>query len=230
MARLERSEDALTNGCHLNTQLAYWSRMSGHYDEHYGIAQRHLAIGRKAFLIAHLAGMKQGSMVLEVGCGTGAYSEFYQQIAGRGLSVSDLSPEMVAICQSKTEANGFAADIHILPCNGDTYDAVVGSYVLQYTNLPEALAEVKRVLKPGGRAVFLETNTLNPYVFLRTHLAPWAFGVVKGATSFRQSEMAEAINRSGLVCEGIVPADVSRWCLGIPGAYVYQAEKPEQRR
>ena len=201
------------------TQLDYWSRLAPTYDERFGVAQKGLHIGRKAYWIATLAGMGRGKSVLEIGCGTGAYSRFYAKIEGLELRVSDLSPAMVERARQKG-VSGFVADAHNLGVQ-EQYDAIVGSYVLQYLDLDRALPEIRRALKPGGRAVFLETNTWNPYVFLRTHLAPWAFGVSREATSFTKGRLAAAFEGHWLTVAKIVPADVSPFCFGIPGSYMY---------
>jgi SAM-dependent methyltransferase len=102
--------------------------------------------------------------VLELGCGAGDLS---LQLLRRGarLTALDLSPRMVELARSRCE--GFdatflvaAAEDTSLP--GGSFDLVVGKAVLHHVDVPAAAAEVHRLLRPGGRAVFFENQDRNP--------------------------------------------------------------------
>jgi SAM-dependent methyltransferase len=55
-----------------------------------------------------------------------------------------------------------------------TFDAVCGTGILHHLNLEQAAAEIRRVLKPGGRAVFIEPLGHNPLINLFRRLTPKA--------------------------------------------------------
>ena len=93
-----------------------------------------------------------GERILDLGCGDGQLTE---HIVATGATVVgvDASPEMVAAAR----ARGIAADetsAESLPCANGTFDAVFSNAALHWVRDQDAmLAEVHRVLKPGGRFV-----------------------------------------------------------------------------
>ncbi|WP_030581355.1 class I SAM-dependent methyltransferase [Streptomyces anulatus] len=94
-----------------------------------------------------------GSRVLDVGCGSGTVST---EAVARGATVyaADAEPGMAAA--TRLAVPGIAA-AHIarlpeLPYADDTFDAVVCNFVLNHVGRPrEALAELRRITRPGGR-------------------------------------------------------------------------------
>jgi SAM-dependent methyltransferase len=98
---------------------------------------------------------------LELGCGTGFFLLNLMQggVIERG-SVTDLSPGMVRVALRNAaslglDVDGRVADAERIPYGDDTFDLVVGHAVLHHIpDVPAAMREVLRVLKPGGRFVF----------------------------------------------------------------------------
>jgi SAM-dependent methyltransferase len=98
---------------------------------------------------------------LELGSGSGFFLLNLMQggVAKRG-SVTDLSPGMVQVALRNAaslglDVDGRVADAERIPYPDDTFDLVVGHAVLHHIpDVPAALREVLRVLKPGGRFVF----------------------------------------------------------------------------
>ncbi|WP_103510738.1 class I SAM-dependent methyltransferase [Streptomyces sp. SM13] len=93
-----------------------------------------------------------GSRVLDVGCGSGTVSA---EAVARGASVdaADAEPGMAeATRRAAPTADVRVAHLPELPYEEDTFDAVVGNFVLNHVGRPrEALAELRRVTRPGGR-------------------------------------------------------------------------------
>lgn len=106
-----------------------------------------------------LAGLK-GS-VLEVGAGTGANLPLYPERVER-LVLAEPDRDMGRKLRERLEGLGRSADLceasmEALPFEDGTFDGVVCTLVLCSVPNPEAsLAEVKRVLRPGGKLVFIE--------------------------------------------------------------------------
>ena len=108
-------------------------------------------------LLRDLAGQ-----VLEVGAGTGRNLPYYPPELAR-LVLSEPDPHMRRKLLQKAralhwdQAEIMDASLEELPLRDDAFDAVVGTLVLcSVPRLDQALAEIYRVLKPGGRFKFLE--------------------------------------------------------------------------
>ena len=100
--------------------------------------------------------------VLEVGAGTGANLRFYPPNVTR-LVLTEPDPLMAAQLQAKLAATPRAgtecvnASVEALPFADAQFDTVVTTLVLCSVPSPAlALAEIQRVLRPGGTLVFLE--------------------------------------------------------------------------
>lgn len=109
-------------------------------------------------LVADL-GPVTGQHVLDVACGTGAVSRIAARAVGDEGTVTavDLSPAMLSVARATLDAVGAAvrlqqADATELPLADESVDAVVCQQGLQFFPDPSlALAEMARVLVPGGR-------------------------------------------------------------------------------
>ena len=100
---------------------------------------------------------KPGERVLDVACGTGTSTA---SIAKTGATVVglDFSPAMIAEAEKRHPTFEFiVGDATKLPFGDDEFDAVTISFGLRNVQDPKAaLAEMYRVLKPGGRVVVCE--------------------------------------------------------------------------
>ncbi|HZD40485.1 MAG TPA: class I SAM-dependent methyltransferase [Terriglobales bacterium] len=101
-------------------------------------------------------------VVLEVGAGTGLNLPHYPSTLTR-LVLSEPDMHMRRRLTQRARAEGWeraeilAASLENLPLPAEAFDVVVGTLVLcSVSRLDRALAEIRRVLKPGGRFLFIE--------------------------------------------------------------------------
>lgn len=118
----------------------------------------------------------RGARALEYGCGQG--SEAFA-LAARGVEVTgiDISEVAVDLAASVAERDGLDIDFRVmnaekLEFDEQSFDLVCGSGILHHLDLDLAWGELARMLRPGGRAVFLEPLGHNPVINLYRRLTP----------------------------------------------------------
>jgi ubiquinone/menaquinone biosynthesis C-methylase UbiE len=122
-------------------------------------------------------GIAAGMRVLDVGPGSGRYTlAAAQRLGPEGQLVAvDIEPKIIERLQARLRAEGVnnvearVADVHDLPFDGGTFDAV--SLMSVIGEIPEpgrALAEFHRVLRPGGTLAFSEVLLDPDYPLART--------------------------------------------------------------
>jgi len=108
-------------------------------------------------------GVKQ---VLDLGCGTGYFAEALQQKFPQAEVLGlDLAEGMLQFARARhlSRFNWLCGDAEQLPLADESIDVIFSSLALQWcAHMPSVLAELRRVLKPGGHIVF---STLGPRTF-----------------------------------------------------------------
>ncbi|MBI4432056.1 MAG: methyltransferase domain-containing protein [Candidatus Omnitrophica bacterium] len=181
---------------------------------------------RRAEWIVSRTGLRAGQQALEIGCGTGFFSQVFLR-SGARLHAIDLSADLL---QKATERCGAAADFRVcdveaLPYEMESFDAVVGVRVLHHLDLEPAFAEIWRTLKPGGVIAFCEPNMLNPQIMIQKNI-PFIkrlMGDTPDETAFFKWPMKRFLKQKGFQDISITPFDfLHPW---IPGALVRPAEQ-----
>lgn len=109
--------------------------------------------------LVRFAGVGAGEVVLDVGCGTGVVAVTAAR-AGARVSGLDLTPELLAQARRSSEIARVAVewregDAEALPWPDRSFDVVLSQFGHMFAPRPDvALAEMLRVLKPGGRLAF----------------------------------------------------------------------------
>ncbi|HEX3096344.1 MAG TPA: bifunctional demethylmenaquinone methyltransferase/2-methoxy-6-polyprenyl-1,4-benzoquinol methylase UbiE [Usitatibacter sp.] len=111
-----------------------------------------------------LSGVRAGSRVLDVASGSGDLARAFARRAGPTGQVwmTDINPAMLAVGRDKLVDEGVIAplvlcDAEKLPFPDDTFDCVSVAFGLRnMTRKDAALAEMRRVARPGGRVLVLE--------------------------------------------------------------------------
>jgi SAM-dependent methyltransferase len=162
---------------------------------------------RRAHYLAR--GLRPGVQCLEIGCGTGMYTE---SLVGTGAKITavDISNDLLMNARKRSlQVNMIEADICRLPFRNEYFDEIVGSSILHHLDIDLGLKEIYRVLKKGGRIRFTEPNYLNLHVFLERKI-PFLrkkLGVSKYETAFIRWDLKNKLLREGFREVTITPFD-----------------------
>jgi ubiquinone/menaquinone biosynthesis C-methylase UbiE len=144
----------------------YYEQTAARYDEYVGYFEKVLVCDERRWV----CGQARGT-VLEIGIGTGRNLPFYPPDAQ--LTGVDLTPAMLALARQRAEALGRRVDLRVgdtqaLEFPDELFDTVVATLTL--CSIPDdhrAVAEVRCVLRPGGRFLLFE-HVRSPLLPVRT--------------------------------------------------------------
>jgi ubiquinone/menaquinone biosynthesis C-methylase UbiE len=116
--------------------------------------------------------INNNDVVLEVGCGTGYFTK--ELVKTKALITAiDISTDLIneAINTIKEpNVNFLIENAYQMTFTDNSFDRVVGSSVLHHLDVDKAIAEIYRVLKPGGKISFTEPNMMNPQIALQKNI------------------------------------------------------------
>ena len=132
----------------------YWSQFTEGYEE----KQEHV-VGKDLILLTQKEMLKETGLgkTLELGCGTGLYTETLQSIA-ENVMATDFSEEMIEVAKQKRgnlkNVQFQKADALNLEFKDETFDAVFMANLIHVVgNAEQVIKESKRVLKNGGQLI-----------------------------------------------------------------------------
>jgi arsenite methyltransferase len=122
-------------------------------------------IRRRRALVHEALGASPGQRVLDAGCGPGFYvAETLERVGAEGSVVGvDASESMLALaakrCEGHDNVSFHEGDVTALPVADADFDCALSVQVLEYVaDIPAALGELYRVLRPGGRVLIWDVD------------------------------------------------------------------------
>jgi 2-polyprenyl-3-methyl-5-hydroxy-6-metoxy-1,4-benzoquinol methylase len=235
-------------------EIEHGRRIASHAEQIWGWASpagRRRA-DRRASLLIDWGRICEGSRVLELGCGTGTFT---QRIASTGAEITaiDLSPDLIAMARKEVQLHISLVLVNVekLSFPDETFEVVCGSSVLHHLNVGNALNEIHRVLRPGGRLALAEPNMINPQIAIQKNIK-WIkrrMGDLPHETAFFSWRLGATLQRIGFNEVSIYPFDflhpltpplmidtvdkLGRYLEKVPivreiaGSLLISAEKPE---
>lgn len=152
-------------------------------------------------IVVRLLGLAPGARIADLGCGSGVFTNGVQQRGFNCIGV-DLSPKLIGMARAKYPGVEFLeGDIERLPFEDGSFDGVVLAGVLHHLpDLTACAAEIRRILKPGGRFVAFDPNRMNPAMYLyRDRSSPLysSVGVTENERPVIASELTDVFRKAG---------------------------------
>ena len=157
----------------IEAQRQDWNRVAAGWDKWDSYFSRNMTFINHR-LVAD-ARLQPGLRVLDLGSGTGYPALLAGDVVGSEGSVVgiDLAESMLAVATRKAKALGMqhvtfrTGDVTTLPFDAGSFDAVISRFCLMFLpEIPKALKEILRVLKPGGyvAAAVWSAPEKNPFI------------------------------------------------------------------
>src|ERR1700727_1723960 len=145
---------------------------------------------REYVAVHHRLGVDAGDRLLDVACGSGLSIEL-ASLRGASCAGIDASPRLAAVASDRNpDCDIRVGDMHDLPWDAGSFD-VVTSFRGIWGTTPDAVAEIYRVLRPGGR--------LGITVWGHIKISPGAWALAP----FRLAATEKVDNQAGMVALGL---------------------------
>jgi SAM-dependent methyltransferase len=137
----------------------------------------------------------RGLRILELGFGNGCLSRFLIRRGGDVCSI-DLSMEYCHILAGSEAASmPLRSCAEILPFKNESFDIVTAFVALHHFNLEMSFSEIKRVLKPGGRGIFMEPLLNSKMLYMLRQLIPIKDNESPGGGGMKLAELQELFGK-----------------------------------
>ncbi|MGB5106600.1 MAG: class I SAM-dependent methyltransferase [Candidatus Zixiibacteriota bacterium] len=121
-------------------------------------------------------GKIEGKSILDFACGTGWTSIYFARSGAKCYGI-DISAKSIEVANKTADLNGLQGKCEFcvaagesLPYRDNTFDFIFGNAALHHVDLEMAPEEIARVLKPGGKAAFIDDLRYHPVLWAYRHL------------------------------------------------------------
>lgn len=192
---------------------AFFGRVAGQWDD-----VRSELFGSRFTAESLLALLPREWTVVDIGCGTGNVSELLSPLVKRVVAV-DASAAMLKAAQKRLEGRGnvefVRGEIQSLPLKDASADAAVAFLVLHHVpEISAALAEMRRVLRPGGVALIVDMVEHDRQTYRHTMGHHWL--------GFSEAKLGEALRAAGFSHTRFIPLTPEAEAKG-PGLFACTA-------
>lgn len=134
--------------------------------------------------VSEFVGDLKGVRVLELGCGAGLMAVLLAK-SGAEVAAFDLSFESVRLTKQRASVNNVDLDALVsagefLPFSTESFDVIIGKSILHHLAIEIGKNEIFRVLRKGGKAVFIEPLGMNPVLTFFRRFVPYPHKAVVG--------------------------------------------------
>jgi SAM-dependent methyltransferase len=157
----------------ISHEKEHGKKISDHAEEVWGWTSPggKLRANRRANYFITLGKYTKQSTILEIGCGTGLFTEKVFSATKANITSIDISEALLNKAKIKLPQVSFKVeDAMHMSFPNSVFDAVFGSSILHHLDMKKSLMETYRVLKTGGNIVFAEPNMLNPQKFIQKNV------------------------------------------------------------
>ncbi len=174
----------------------YWQQSSGAASNEEFVVEE-----RKEKLLAALAPVPVGSLVLDAGCGNGLFAEYLVALGYQVKGIDIAEGAVVAARQRVPQGTFFAASLEeTLPFEDEEFNAIWCTEVFEHLfDVHRAMAELNRVLKPGGHLIFTTPyhgrikNVLIAMFGFEAHYNPY----ISHIRFYTRKSLASCLDRAG---------------------------------
>jgi ubiquinone/menaquinone biosynthesis C-methylase UbiE len=172
----------------------------------------HMGVNRLVQDLLDSIGDVRGKRVLDLGTGNGFLAVLLAKLGADVVAVDiseaqlDIARQRAQLSDAKVDFRKTSADVLDFP--DETFDVVVGAFILHHVHLIPTAKQVRRVMTRGARAAFIETTAFNPLLMFFRQRIIGRMGVPKHG-----SEDEHPLDKRQIAqLDEIFPGDVQVHC------------------